>query len=134
MKVYRLEHKESRIGFFWHKYKGNSDYYWSEVGTRIYERCNVLATHPNTAEDLGAKKASIAIDNNWVHGCYTLDQFFAWFEIDWYELIKYGFGLFEYELEDKNEFFIGKSQVVFNPRVAINRREVSIKEYEEAIK
>lgn len=133
MLIYRLEHKDSGDGIWWHK-QDNYDYedmkssesYWD-----ICRRCNDQ-NHPNVDEDFEVK-AGFIYDNYWKCATFSLDHFYAWFEFDWIGLIDYGFRAYEIEINNRDTLS-GKAQICFNPEAVISKREISPEEYKEYFK
>lgn len=133
MKIYRLEHNESKCGI-WYHYKRSPDDDFDICNNLMYQkierRCEgdeFLGTYSDFDYDNFRK----VVDNEWKHACYSPLHFYAWFKFDWIHLIDYGFRLYEIEIDQSN-VIVGQTQVIFNPGKVIVKREMSIEEYDNA--
>lgn len=128
MLIYRLEHT-SGFGLWSHS---EYDVFETNAYYNIKKRCADRESHPNTYYDFGSKTETFIIKNNYFHAVYSMEHFYAWFDVDWIDLIQYGFKMYEIEILSSDTIG-GRAQVCFNPEKVISKREITPEEYRAAL-
>jgi hypothetical protein len=130
MRIYRLEHPDSRLGVWQHTLGINQRIELSKEFCVIDNR--IMQDHymhpiPSYNSDLSMKKGG----KQWKCACESLEQFYHWFENDWIALgERFGFKVYEIEI-DEADVQIGSFQVLFDCDKVLSQREITKEEYLE---
>lgn len=127
MKIYRLEHPDSKLGLWQHTLRVNRRIELSKefciIDNRIMRDHYTYPLPSYISMEKGGKE--------WKCACESLEQFYLWFENDWIALgERFGFRLYEIEI-DEADVQIGGFQVLFDCDKIVSQREIAKEEYLE---
>ena len=121
MKVYRIEHKETKNGM-WHNYDGT----YNGIIKTLTEGKSKDVPMPRTKHQSKDNK-------KWFSSVSKLEQLLEWFtRKDIEELVSLGYGLYEFECTEYNN--VTANETLFTRESIVDKNEINLDEFIRLLK